>query len=143
MKAIALVLSLISFSAFADLTGSFSGTGAVSSDIGMSLVCESIHFDLTQNAQSFILKGSVKCGDQFDIEYDESTITIVNGRLFYQNQDVGSINADEVRLKYIETDENGQLMTLTTNFTKKGNVLQFEQGMATAQYSIFIKGDLK
>ena len=143
MKSLVIGLMLLSASAFANFTGNFKGTGAVTSNIGINSACPVISFNLSHNSSLFTInKGIVKCGEGFDMEMEPTAANIVNGELIVEGRKIGTINDREIRIAFEEEDQ-GELVKYTINFTKVNGIIQYEQGAYSANYTIVVKGDMK
>jgi hypothetical protein len=99
-SAFVLTLFFFSLNARADMTGSWSGSGMLTSKEGAgetSTSCEKIQFGISETATEFsINQGNWQCGPTSE-NYQPLAMQIIENGLWYDGQEVGEIGSDYLK----------------------------------------------
>lgn len=130
---ITFLLALVSVVAHSIGTGQFHGQGQAFYN-GRKIKCDFIEIRFIELESQFILRGGgYKCGD-IQAEYPYSSFKKMNGRLYFENQFVGTIDQDNVSLFFEE---------FKLKLNKHGENLSYHEHWKDADDELLIVGTLK
>lgn len=142
-KSILFLLVLLTSTITHAFTGSFSGQGKAVFASGRIYECPEIFLRLETSKDLFRLReGGYKCGGLLQASFDPFKLSIRDGKLWNQNDELGSISNREVKYQ-IYDPEDGSTYFLTLTKNSQGEIHYYEQWHDGEKIALTIKGLLK
>lgn len=113
---IALTVTAFAFTAFAELSGLWQGSGNITDSDGFELACETMNFSVTHNDTTLDVVPQFVCGgDAFEAPVGAMEIR-TGGDLYRKGQKIGRLTQTTIDAVI---SENGSTMTIRVGYTEK------------------------
>ena len=130
--------------AFASFSGHWEGVGQAKDSAGWSSSCKKISYTFVHNTDTLnVTGGEVKCGE-YETTFDDATLKIEKGKLFYGDLEVGTITNDLLHVVFQDDP-----IYLSYSFSRKKDAsdpgkyfIEYRQDESFGEGNLSVEGQL-